>query len=402
MLNEKKDLLSINFTKFANSVLEEINYARVYPLKYYNKMADWSKYIKSDETNTKFVIDIPNKSRMKISDIENYSSAMKFVRGRVPTSPLTVLDCLVNSTADYLAVIQMKDDGQTKVGSKFLQTKDEFVKRLLRFGSPQGVVGESIDIGEVDAELLVLKLILDEDSNVDRPNRILLFNNKLKLVGISAGVLPTSQESVTIIDMCENFFFKNTTLFTIPKQKGYSPTTSVMSNSDKKSNFNTNENFFKSSMKMYKENDLLITKQHSLPKISNGGFSQPSTPKTTTNSFKSEIVRETNRLNYSSNGFNKTSNSFHNGNNNNNNYASTTNTNMNTLKINQNKNVQNVTNDKNVENESDLLLCNGDIESYNVRKKIIKDKNNNEKILITKTVIYKDGSIDEMTYKIDS
>lgn len=387
MLNDKKDLLSVNFVKLANSILEEINYARVYPMKYYNKLAEWSRCIKDDDKKENYVLDIPNKTNMKIVDVSNYISAMKFVRGRVPSSPLNTLDCLVNSTADYLAILQMNHDGKTKQGNKYLQTKDEFVKRLIRFGNPQGIIGQSIDIGTLDPELLVLKLILDEESGESKPNRSLIFNSKIKLIGISCGILPSSQEPITIIDMCENFFFKNSSLFTIPKQKGYSPTTStasVISNSDKK--YMMDEPYLKSTLKMKKEkeNELFITKQYSVDKISNGGLFQPITPKTTTNSIKSDMQSSKNFLTTSSgfdmnlgkNNFNKTFNSFHPPN--------------------------RFNSDKVLSKDPDNLLLNANIESYNVKKKVFKDKNNNEKILVTKTIRYKDGSIDEMTYKMDN
>jgi len=54
---------SINFSKMSLNILEEINYARTNPSKYYKKLSDWIKYIKQDKINNSYEM------QMKSSEI---------------------------------------------------------------------------------------------------------------------------------------------------------------------------------------------------------------------------------------------------------------------------------------------------------------------------------------------
>jgi hypothetical protein len=54
------------------------------------------------------------------------------------------------------------------------------------------------------------------------------------------------------------------------------------------------------------------------------------------------------------------------------------------------------------EQEKTAIVLNDKVESFNVFKKIVKDRYNQDKIVITKTIKYKDGSINESTFKIDN
>lgn len=444
--SNNKSLLSINLIKFANSVLDEINYARVCPGKYYKKLYEWSQYLKDDPEDDHFLLEIPNKPVMRIRDINNYSAALKFVKEKVPTNPLSMIDCLVSITRDYLAILQMNDDGQVKNVKKYIQSKEEFLRRLSKFGAPQGVIGESITLGDVDVELLVLRLVLDEDFAPEeiKPNQMLIFNNKLRFIGISSGILPSSQNLMTILDYCENIFFKNERLFSLPKQKGYSPSTSVVSDTkymetygsdgrciltitdngtdDRESTKGNGTQDFFSSQKN-STNTLMFSKSYSnsekgfyfnkssslnhkpvMNKMSNNhqetllngnGYqtSIPFTPKAVSSkSIRSEKILPTQSKkglisltldlsrNYRNNKSPRGNQSFsHN-----------------------NKETSFKQQEYLDPAKSDPLLQNENIENINISKKYFNDKNNSQKVYITRTIRYKDGTINETTYKLDN
>jgi hypothetical protein len=86
-------------------------------------------------------------------------------------------------------------------------TSNQLVDQVIKYGTPHGIVGLSYDIGKNDAETIVLRLLLDENSNI-RANRNLLLCKDLNNIGISCYYLNNSDRALIVITYCQEFLEK--------------------------------------------------------------------------------------------------------------------------------------------------------------------------------------------------
>jgi hypothetical protein len=459
-----KNLLSLNFSKFAKLILEEINLIRTNPYDYYKKLLNWLKNLKRDGENPdKIILSIPNKQIMIIKNSSNFYEVLNLLKRRSSIKPLSMLESLENSARDFFYKLQMSDDGRVTLSNinssdwdkqviKFCQTKNEFLKRISKYGTPEGSIGESLDFSTIDHEILVLKLLLDENSQ-EKVNRTLLLNSKINFIGISSGILPSSNVSLTIIDYCENFIYKKDpiSLFKIKKpndEHKVIPSLEISNNLLLKNNKILN----KSSNSIINNPSSASKSRNSIEKCANPQIEEKSMPRNKSFSIlrnftnnvpeKNPCHSSTRSLSISESHQNKnepinllphnitychkisnpttptypsTPNSQSKLNNSQLIYTETCKFSNNTHKIENKLNFDNSTpyvkkqfsshsrtHSLINEREKNELILDEEIESLNVYKQIIKDKFHQNKVLITKTIKYKDGSINESTFKIEN
>jgi len=199
---------NINYSKFNQSVLDQINYVRSYPGMY---IKDLEKYKESLQENILIVKrNSEDKDNFLLGNEEIYVSEgrklfdelINILKGLYKREPLQSIKPLTATADDFLLVLQMHDGSDDKI---LIRSVEDFVKRIRKYGIPHGLLGECIDYGSTSAEVLVLKLLLD-DGDPSRTDRNIILNSNLNFVGVSCGILPSSQSFITIIDFCEHFF----------------------------------------------------------------------------------------------------------------------------------------------------------------------------------------------------
>jgi hypothetical protein len=205
---------NFNFSKFCSEILEEINLVRVSPKDYIKKL----KTLKFSENLLSFK-DLPlksnklkvtqegeNENTILLTEVPLASAAvdelLDYLKHLSPMHSLCAIPALEKTAEDFIQVLQMHDGSDDNI---IVKNIEEFMKRIKKYGTPHGVLGESIDYGTTSSELLVLKLLLD-DGDSNRTDRNIMLSRDLKFCGIASGYLPTTERTVTILDFCENFY----------------------------------------------------------------------------------------------------------------------------------------------------------------------------------------------------
>ena len=185
-----------------DAIKNEINFVRTNLKKYIEKLLIWIKYLNGNK------LCIEKKTNIFIKDGEAlYKELITYLRlylnsNKNSLENLEIHENLNDSSNDFVENLQQND--QTSVFNDLLLNKNQFLNRLMKYGKPKGLIGESVNFDNLDPELIVLKLLLDED-DVKKTNREIILNKNLKYFGISCGILPLSKKSITIVDFCEDF-----------------------------------------------------------------------------------------------------------------------------------------------------------------------------------------------------
>ena len=185
-----------DFYSFGMQILNQINYARMYPDEFVEKLEELNNTIPND--NCLYIDGVPFLySNLK----ESLEDAINFLSNQNPL-PGLVYNKTIAQACDYLLDELIIHDGLDDENSN----KYSLENRLSKFGEPLGETYELIDYGMFDPEFIVINFILCDGDN-QKYERNVIFNPKIKCLGIASAILP-SEKICTVINFCEEFFDK--------------------------------------------------------------------------------------------------------------------------------------------------------------------------------------------------
>ena len=191
-----------DFYSFSLQILNEINYAREHPDEFIEKLEELKESIEDPKDNCLFIENVPfiyNNLSGSLND------AIKFLENQEEL-PKLIYNKTITQACDYLLDELVSHDGLDDENANEYSLEN----RLSKFGQPFGENYELIDYGMFDPEFIVINFILG-DGDKNKFERNIIFNPKVKYIGIASGIL-SSEKICTIINFCEEFFELNETL----------------------------------------------------------------------------------------------------------------------------------------------------------------------------------------------
>ena len=185
-----------DFYSFGLQVLNEINFARMHPDEFAQKLEELNDTINSD--NCLYIDGVPF---LYTNLKESLEDAIKFLSKQKPL-PGLIYNKTITQACDFLLDELIIHDGLESDESN----KYSLENRLSKFGEPLGESYELIDYGMFDPEFIVINFILCDGDN-QKYERKVIFNPKIKFLGIAASILP-SDKICTVINFCEDFYEK--------------------------------------------------------------------------------------------------------------------------------------------------------------------------------------------------
>ena len=186
-----------DFYAFGLQVINEINFARMHPDEFVQKLEELRSTLRDD--NCIYLEGIP----FLYSNLKgSLDDAIRYLKGKNPL-PGIVYNKTMTQACDYLLDEIIIHDGlDDNKNERFsLET------RLQKFGVPLGQAFELIDYGMFDPEFIVINFILC-DGDPMKYERKVLFNPRIRCVGITSSLLP-SDKICTVIDFCEDYYNRN-------------------------------------------------------------------------------------------------------------------------------------------------------------------------------------------------
>ena len=247
-----------DFSAFALTIINEIDYARMHPQEFVKKLEKIQKLINesdSEDQNTILIKSVP----FTYNDLNmNLQNSIEFLKEQKPLEGLTYNESISNGCNDLLNVLMMHDGFNE---NELNNPRYSLLNRMYSNGTPFGEIYELIDYGMFDPEFIVINFILgdDDDNKIDRS---IIFNPQLKTVGIASGILP-SDKVCTVIDFAEDYFEPDETIsldvqlkyrnrqseriydtrtYTRDSGKNFNKDTSIISNNKKNNNIDKNIN----------------------------------------------------------------------------------------------------------------------------------------------------------------
>ena len=247
-----------DFSAFALTIINEIDFARMHPQEFLQKLENIQKLINesdSEDQNTILIKSVP----FTYNDLNiNLQNSIEFLKEQKPLEGLTYNESISNGCNDLLNVLMMHDGFNE---NELNDPRYSLNNRMNINGTPFGEIYELIDYGMFDPEFIVINFILgdDDDNKIDRN---IIFNPKLKTVGIASGILP-SDKVCTVIDFAEDYFEPDETIsldvqlkyrnrqseriydtrtYTRDSGKNFNKDTSIISNNKKNNNIDKNIN----------------------------------------------------------------------------------------------------------------------------------------------------------------
>jgi len=189
-----------DFYSFGLQVLNEINYARMHPDEFVQKLEELNSSIRDD--NCLYVDGVPflyTNLKQSLIDAINFLNKQNSLPGLIYHKTIT-------QACDYLLDELIIHDGLDDEQSN----KYSLENRLSKFGEPLGEIYELIDYGMFDPEFIVINFILC-DGDDRKYERNVIFNPRIKYLGIASSILP-SEKICTVINFCEEFYEKYETI----------------------------------------------------------------------------------------------------------------------------------------------------------------------------------------------
>ena len=185
-----------DFYSFGLQVLNEINFARMHPDEFVQKLEELYNSISND--NCLYVEGVPF---LYTNLKESLEDAIDFLTHQKPLKGI-IYNKTITQACDYLLDELIIHDGLDDNDSN----KYSLENRLSKYGEPLGETYELIDYGMFDPEFIVINFILC-DGDEQKYERNVIFNPKIKFLGIAASILP-SDKICTVINFCEDFYDK--------------------------------------------------------------------------------------------------------------------------------------------------------------------------------------------------
>ena len=185
-----------DFYSFSLQILNEINYAREHPDEFIEKLKELQGTIEDSKDNCLFIENVPF---IYTNLSGSLNDAIKFLE-KQNELPKLIYNKSITQACDYLLDELVSHDGLDDENANDYSLEN----RLIKFGHPFGENYELIDYGMFDPEFIVINFILG-DGDKNKFERNIIFNPKVKYVGIASGIL-SSEKICTIINFCEEFF----------------------------------------------------------------------------------------------------------------------------------------------------------------------------------------------------
>ena len=185
-----------DFYSFSLQILNEINYAREHPDEFVEKLKELQGSIEDSKDNCLFIENVPF---IYTNLSGSLNDAIKFLENQNEL-PKLIYNKTITQACDYLLDELVSHDGLDDENANDFSLEN----RLSKFGHPFGENYELIDYGMFDPEFIVINFILG-DGDKNKFERNIIFNPKVKYVGIASGIL-SSEKICTIINFCEEYY----------------------------------------------------------------------------------------------------------------------------------------------------------------------------------------------------
>ena len=188
-----------DFYSFSLQILNEINYAREHPDEFVEKIKELRETVEDSKDNCLYIENVPFVYRNLLGSLDD---SIKFLE-KQKEFPRLKYNKTITQACDFLLDELVTHDGldDEKANTYSLEN------RLKKFGRPMGENYELIDYGMFDPEFIVINFVLG-DGDKNKFERNVIFNPKVKYIGIASGIL-SSDKICTIINFCEEFFDLN-------------------------------------------------------------------------------------------------------------------------------------------------------------------------------------------------
>ena len=188
-----------DFYSFSLQILNEINYAREHPDEFIEKIKELKEAVEDSKDNCLYIENVPFVYNNLLGSLDN---SIEFLE-KQKELPRLNYNKTITQACDFLLDELISHDGLDDENANDYSLEN----RLNKFGYPLGDNYELIDYGMFDPEFIVINFVLG-DGDKNKFERNVIFNPKVKYIGIASGILP-SDKICTIINCCEEFFEKN-------------------------------------------------------------------------------------------------------------------------------------------------------------------------------------------------
>ena len=188
-----------DFYSFSLQILKEINYAREHPDEFVEKLKELRETVEDSKDNCLYIENVPFVYNNLLGSLND---SIKFLE-KQKELPRLIYNRTITQACDFLLDELVSHDGLDDENAN----KYSLENRLNKFGYPLGENYELIDYGMFDPEFIVINFVLG-DGDKNKFERNVIFNPKVKYIGIASGIL-SSDKICTIINCCEEFFEKN-------------------------------------------------------------------------------------------------------------------------------------------------------------------------------------------------
>jgi len=185
-----------DFYSFSYQILNEINYAREHPDEFLEKLKELRETVEDSKDNCLYIENVPFVYSNLLGSLDD---AIKFLETQRELPRLNY-NKTITQACDFLLDELVAHDGleDEKANDYSLEN------RLNKFGVPMGENYELIDYGMFDPEFIVINFVLG-DGDKNKFERKVIFNPRVKHIGIASGIL-SSEKICTIINCCEEFY----------------------------------------------------------------------------------------------------------------------------------------------------------------------------------------------------
>ena len=188
-----------DFYSFSFQILNEINYAREHPDEFVEKLKELRETVEDSKENCLYIENVPFVYNNLLGSLDD---AIKFLETQREL-PRLKYNRTITQACDYLLDELVRHDGLDDESA----IEYSLENRLNKFGHPLGENYELIDYGMFDPEFIVINFVLG-DGDKNKFERQVIFNPKVKHIGIASGIL-SSEKICTIINCCEEFYDLN-------------------------------------------------------------------------------------------------------------------------------------------------------------------------------------------------
>ena len=188
-----------DFYSFSFQILNEINYAREHPDEFVEKLKELRETVEDSKENCLYIENVPFVYNNLLGSLDD---AIKFLETQREL-PRLKYNRTITQACDYLLDELVRHDGLDDESA----IEYSLENRLNKFGHPLGENYELIDYGMFDPEFIVINFVLG-DGDKNKFERKVIFNPKVKHIGIASGIL-SSEKICTIINCCEEFYDLN-------------------------------------------------------------------------------------------------------------------------------------------------------------------------------------------------